>query len=199
MKIKSINDFTLAECQDYLNANPNGEFAQKVSERIQELYQINEVKKEEYDEAYNQYHAFIKQFNHLFVTKQYSDAFILCLNASANPLLSSCARDKGEFLIPYLQRTGTIHVQDNIGMDFIIGILINNGYTKLKLQKNGLLSIFPNVLIGLQGNIITIKFQIPLIVLLVIYPLFFITWPVLICSLKNRRRIIQIICKTLLH
>lgn len=43
MKIKSINDFTLAECQEYLDANPNGEFAKNVSERMLELSQINEA------------------------------------------------------------------------------------------------------------------------------------------------------------
>ena len=32
MKIKSINDLTLAECQEYLDTNPNGEFAKNVSE-----------------------------------------------------------------------------------------------------------------------------------------------------------------------
>jgi len=191
MKIKSINDFTLAECQEYLDTNPNGEFAKNVSERMLELSQIN-VQKE-----------FIKQFNRLFATKRYSEAFLLCVNSTANPLLSSCARDKGEFVMPFLQKKGVINVPDNISMDFIIDILINNGYGKLNLKKNGLLSIFPNVRIGLQDNIITVKLPILLIVLVVwIYPLCLllpITLPLLICSLKKRRRIIRIICSSLLQ
>ena len=200
MKIKSINDFTLAECQEYLDTNPNGEFAKNVSERMLELSQINEVYKEECLDVQKE---FIKQFNRLFATKRYSEAFLLCVNSTANPLLSSCARDKGEFVMPFLQKKGVINVPDNISMDFIIDILINNGYGKLNLKKNGLLSIFPNVRIGLQDNIITVKLPILLIVLVVwIYPfclLLPITLPLLICSLIKRRRIIRIICSSLLQ
>lgn len=105
--------------------------------------------------------------------------------------------------MPFLQKKGVINVPDNISMDFIIDILINNGYGKLNLKKNGLLSIFPNVRIGLQDNIITVKLPILLIVLVVwIYPLCLllpITLPLLICSLKKRRRIIRIICSSLLQ
>ena len=63
MKIKSINDFTLAECQEYLDTNPNGEFAKNVSERVLELSQINEADKEECLDVQKE---FIKQFNRLF-------------------------------------------------------------------------------------------------------------------------------------
>lgn len=200
MKIKSINDFTLAECQEYLDTTPNGELAKIVSERMLELSQINEADKEEY--LYVQ-KEFIKQFNRLFVTKRYSEAFLLCVNSTANPLLSSCARNKGELVIPFLQKKGVINVPDNISMDFIIDILINNGYGKLNLKKNGLLSIFPHVRIGLQDNIITVKFPILLIVLVVwIYPLCLllpITLPLLICSLIKCRRIIRIISSSLLQ
>lgn len=196
MKIKSINDFTLAECQEYLDTNPNGEFAKNVSERMLELSQINEVDKEECLDVQKE---FIKQFNHLFATKRYSEAFLLCVNSTANPLLSSCARDKGEFVMPFLQKKGVINVPDNISMDFIIDILINNGYGKLNLKKNGLLSIFPNVRIGLQDNIITVKLPILLIVLACLYPLCLITLPLLICSLIKCRRIIRIICNSLLQ
>lgn len=83
MKIKSINDFTLTECQEYLDANPNGEFAKNVSERMLELSQINEVDKEECLDVQKE---FIKQFNRLFATKRYSEAFLLCVNSTANPL-----------------------------------------------------------------------------------------------------------------
>lgn len=101
MKIKSIDDLTLVECQEYLDANPNGEFTKKVSERVLELSEINEADNEECHDVQNE---FIKQFNRLFVTKRYSEAFLLCVNSTSNPLLSSCALDKGEFVIPFLRK-----------------------------------------------------------------------------------------------
>lgn len=202
MKIKSINDFTLAECQEYLSTNPNGEFAKNVSERMLELSQINEVDKEECLDVQKE---FIKQFNRLFAIKRYSEAFLLCVNSTANPLLSSCARDKGEFVMPFLQKKGgisVINVPDNISMDFIIDILINNGYEKLNLRKN-VLSIFPGVRIRLKNNIITVENGNTLLFVISVacpyfWPFLPITIPLLRCSLKKNRRIIRIICSSLL-
>ena len=104
--------------------------------------------------------------------------------------------------MPFLQKKGVINVPDNISMDVIIDILINNGYGKFNLKKNGLLSIFPNVRIGLQDNIITVKLPLLMVLVVWIYPLCLllpITLPLLICSLKKRHRIIRIICSSLLQ
>lgn len=101
MKIKSINDFTLAECQEYLDTNPNGEFAKNVSERMLELSQINEVDKEKCLDVQKE---FIKQFYRLFATKRYSEAFLLCVNSTTNPLLSSLHEIKESLLCHFCRK-----------------------------------------------------------------------------------------------
>lgn len=45
---------------------------------------------------------FIKQYNRLFFSKRYIEAFMLCLIAINTPLLNSTAQKKGEELLPFL-------------------------------------------------------------------------------------------------
>lgn len=102
--------------------------------------------------------------------------------------------------MPFLQKKSVINVPDNISMDFIIDILINNGYEKLNLRKN-VLSISPYVRIRLKNNILTVENTI--LILFVLFPFFWlflpITIPLAIRCIKNRRRIIRIICSSLLQ
>ena len=196
MKIKSIDNFTLADCQEYLAASPNGEFAKEVSKRALELSKINVEDKDPSPDVQEQ---FIIQFNRLFVTKRYPEAFLLCVNSIHDPILTSIAQGKGELVIPYLLKKGVIYLPNNVNIDFIIETLINNGYRKLHLKKNVLLSIFPNVRIDLQDNTLTVKLPVLLIVLVVLYPLLPIILPLLACALRKRCGIIKIVCRALLQ
>ena len=118
MKIKSIDNFTWEECNEYLNSNPNGEYVQKVLERMNFLSQLRE------GESHNAHEDFLKQFNRLYVTKRYHDAFLLCLNSINTPSISSSAYDNAKRVIPFLSQNGIIPVLNCINMDIIIDVLI---------------------------------------------------------------------------
>lgn len=77
MKIKSINDFTLAECQEYLDTNSNGELAQEVAQRMEYLRQLKERKLQQ-DRA-RRINEFNTEFNRYYATQRYEDAFAICL------------------------------------------------------------------------------------------------------------------------
>lgn len=77
MKIKSINDFTLTECQEYLDTNSNGELAQEVAQRMEYLRQLKERKLQQ-DRA-RRINEFNTEFNRYYATQRYEDAFAICL------------------------------------------------------------------------------------------------------------------------
>lgn len=78
MKIKSIDDLTLAECQEYLDENPSGELAQEVVKRMEYLKQL-ENRKLQQDNS-RRLNEFKTEFNRYYATRRYVDAFALCLN-----------------------------------------------------------------------------------------------------------------------
>lgn len=191
MKIKSIKDFTLAECQEYLDTNPNGELAQEVVQRMEYL------KRRLQEDNARWINEFNTEFNLLFANKRYLEAFLLCVNSSANPLLSFCAQEKGDIVIPFLQKIGVINVPDNTSMEFIIDILINNGCGKFYLKKNASLYIFPIIRIELQNNVITVKQPLlPMVLLACLFPLI---CPLFMLSQIKLRKIIRLICRALLQ
>lgn len=77
MKIKSIDDFTLTECQEYLDTNPNGEFAQEVVQRMEYLQQIIAQRSQQNNDRW--INEFNTEFNRHCATQRYEEAFSVCL------------------------------------------------------------------------------------------------------------------------
>ena len=46
MKFKSVENLTLEECQEYLDANPSGELAPEVVQRLEYLKQLKDRQQE---------------------------------------------------------------------------------------------------------------------------------------------------------
>lgn len=147
---------------------------------------------------------FIKQYNRLFFSKRYIEAFMLCLIAIHTPLLNSTAKKKGEELLPFLYKKGEIHTPTSVDIDFIISVLLDGGYKKIYMQKEDLLTL-PFMKISIKNNEIHVN-RSPLAIILYVfaiisipgYPLFPIIFPFFMVSLIKRRRIIKLIGNALL-
>lgn len=147
---------------------------------------------------------FIKQYNRLFFSKRYIEAFMLCLIAINTPLLNSTAQKKGEELLPFLYKKGEIHTPTSVDIDFIISVLLDGGYKKIYMQKEDLLTL-PFMKISIKNNEIHVN-RTPLAIILYVlvilsipgYPLFPIIFPFFMVSLIKRRRIIKLIGNALL-
>ena len=147
---------------------------------------------------------FIKQYNRLFFSKRYGEAFLLCLIAIRTPLLNSTAKNKGEELLPFLYKKGEIYTPTSIDIDFIISVLLDGGYKKMYMQQEDLLTL-PFMKISIENNKIHV-IRSPLAVILYVlvilsipgYPLFPIIFPFFMVSLIKRRRIIKLIGNALL-
>lgn len=197
MKIKSIDNFTWEECNEYLNSNPNGEYVQKVLERMKYLSQSKER------ESHNAHEDFLKQFNRHYVTGEYNDAFLLCLNSINTPSLSSLAYDKGKMVIPFLSRGNIIPIPSRINMDIIIDILIENGYKKISRRKDEQL-VLPDFIVRLdKKNFITVGVNGPIawlaFIVVILFLIFPISIPLIIRIDKQRRKKTEQICIYLLE
>lgn len=197
MKIKSIDNFTWEECNEYLNSNPNGEYVQKVLERMKYLSQSKER------ESHNAHEDFLKQFNRLYVTGEYNDAFLLCLNSINTPSLSSLAYDKSKMVIPFLSRANRILIPSHINMDIIIDILIENGYTKMNRRGDEQL-VLPDFIVNLdKKNFITVGVNGPIaglaLIVGILFYIFPISIPLIIRITKHRRKKTEQICIYLLE
>lgn len=144
---------------------------------------------------------FIKQYNRLFFSKRYGEAFLLCLIAIRTPLLNSTAKNKGEELLPFLYKKGEIYTPTSIDIDFIISVLLDGGYKKMYMQQEDLLTL-PFMKISIENDKIVVTLDIILYVLVILsipgYPLFPIFFPIFMVSLIKRRRIIKLIGNALL-
>ncbi len=74
MKIKSIDDFTLEECQQFITENPNSSDMPEVVKRMNFLL-INQAN----DTTDIEYENFVVKFRRLEVVQNYHDAFLLVL------------------------------------------------------------------------------------------------------------------------
>ena len=137
---------------------------------------------------------FVTEFNRYYVTKQYSAAFLLCINNIGTPLLKDVAYDNAKKVIPMLKNT--IQVPENINMDFIIDVLMSNGYKPT--MKNESLSLFC-IKIQIEKQQIIIKRPIYywILLLLSIYPLI-IFLPITIKLFSRSRKIKERICDALI-
>lgn len=144
---------------------------------------------------------FEKTFNRYYVTKQYPEAFLLCINNIGIPLLKEVAYNNAKKVIPKLK--STIEVTENINMDFIIDTLMSNGYEPT--MKNESLSLFPCIKIRIEKQQIIMKrpisYWILLSLILIIFPFYIllpITLPLFIISTCKRRKIKKCICDALI-
>ena len=127
MKIKSIDDFTLEESQEYLDTNPNGELAQEISVRMEYLQRAVESKKKHELTDYE------KEYRRLFATEQFAPAFfkslhILCEYGEINWVHKN-AEEALKYISPH--KYGAIaspKASVEIDNDWLIDIFSNNGY-----------------------------------------------------------------------
>ena len=132
MKIKKINDFTLAECQDYLDANPNGEFALEVVQRMEYLRQLKERK------LARRINEFNTEFNRYYATQRYEDAFAICLKYINNIDDKTVVLEKANPVIHKLKNRILLPSSVVISYDWLIDQLVLKGYDKMKYNGNSL-------------------------------------------------------------
>ena len=130
MKIKSIDDFTLKECQEYLDTNPNGEFAQEVAERMEYLQQLKSRKmRQDNDRRINE---FSKEFDRHCATQRYEEAFAVCLKYINNVDDKSAVLEKAKSIIHKLKNCIQLPSSMPISYDWLIDLLVLNGYSNMK-------------------------------------------------------------------
>ena len=130
MNIKSIEDFTLEECKEYIEANPNGNLIQKVEKRMDNLQCVKNIKlKQEYDSMIN---VFNTEFNRYYATQRYEEAFAVCLKYINNIGDKTEVINKAYIVIRKLKNCIQIPSNISISYDWLIDQLVLNGYNKMK-------------------------------------------------------------------
>ena len=136
MKIKNIEDLTLEECQDYLDANPNGEFAIEVVQRMKYLRQLKDRKVQQ-DKA-SWINEFNTEFNRYYATQRYEDAFATCLKYIKNIDDRTIVLEKANSVISKLKKSIQLPSSVTISYDWLIDQLAHKGYDKMKYDGNSL-------------------------------------------------------------
>ncbi len=136
MKIKSINDFTLTECQEYLDANPSGELAPEVTQRLEYLKQLQDRKLQQ--DNIRKINEFNTEFNRNYATQQYEKAFSICLKYISDINNKKDIIEKAESVIPKLRNCIQIPSSITFSYDRLIDLLVLNGYNKMKYNENSL-------------------------------------------------------------
>ena len=185
------------ECLEFLENNPNSEYYHQGTERIKLLSNILIVDESVEEESFEP--EFIKEFNLLYATKKYEEAFLLCLNSIGNSKLSALAYEKSSLVTPFLLAKGIIPMQKEISVDLIIELLLANGYKNFVLRDDGVLNVVPSLHIRVENGCITLKIAPILLVFVLLYPLLPFTLPFLITCLSRKKKIFKAICESLLH
>lgn len=136
MKIKSINNFTLTECQEFLETNPNGEFAQQVIQRMKYLQQLKDWELQQ--DNYRKINEFNAEFNRHCATQRYEDAFAVCLKYVNNVDNKTAVLEKAKSIIPKLKNRIKLPSSVAISYDWLIDQLVLNGYDKMRYDENSL-------------------------------------------------------------
>lgn len=136
MKIKSIDDFTLTECQEYLDTNPNGEFAQEVVQRMEYLQQIIARRSQRNNARW--INEFNTEFNRHFATQRYEEAFAICLKYLSKVDRKAEIVEKANSVIPKLKNRIQLPSSVTVSYDWLIDQLELNGYDKMKYDGNSL-------------------------------------------------------------
>lgn len=185
------------ECLEFLENNPNSEYYHQATERIKLLSNIVIVDESVEEESFEP--DFIKEFNLLYATKKYEEAFLLCLNSIGNSKLSALAYEKSSLVTPFLLAKGIIPMQKEISVDLIIELLLANGYKNFVLRDDGVLNVVPSLHIRVENGCITLKIVPILLVFVLLYPLLPFTLPFLITCLSRKKKIFKAICESLLR
>lgn len=154
MKIKKINDFTLAECQDYLDANPNGEFALEVVQRMEYLRQLKDRKVQQ-DKA-RWINEFNTEFNRYYATQRYEDAFAICLKYINNIDDKTVVLEKANPVIHKLKNRILLPSSVVISYDWLIDQLVLKGYDKMKYDGSSIKWRKSCILIKQQSKVLEI-------------------------------------------
>lgn len=136
MKLKSIDDFTLTECQEFLETNPNGEFAQQVIQRMKYLQQLKDWELQQNN--YRKINEFNAEFNRHCATQRYEDAFAVCLKYVNNVDNKTAVLEKAKSIIPKLKNRIKLPSSVAISYDWLIDQLVLNGYDKMRYDENSL-------------------------------------------------------------
>ena len=130
MKIKSIESFTLDECQDYLVANPDGDLAQEVMQKMKCVKQLNDKKLQKNKALL--INEFNTEFNRYFATQRYEDAFAVCLKYIRKVDSKTEIINKADRVIQKLKNSMCLPPSVSISDDWLIDQLVLNGYSNMK-------------------------------------------------------------------
>lgn len=130
MKFKSVENLTLEECQEYLDANPNGELAPEVVQRLEYLKQLKDRQQEIND--------FNIEFNRYYATQRYEDAFAICLKYIENIDDKTVVLKKANSVISKLKNRILLPSSVAISYDWLIDQLLLKGYDKMKYDGDSL-------------------------------------------------------------
>lgn len=132
MKFKSVENLTLEECQEYLDANPNGELAPEVVQRLEYLKQLQDRKLQQEINDFN------IEFNRYYATQRYEDAFSICLKYIENIDDKTVVLKKANSVISKLKNRILLPSSVAISYDWLIDQLVLKGYDKMKYDGNSL-------------------------------------------------------------
>lgn len=130
MKIKSIESFTLDECQDYLAANPDGELAQEVEQKMKYLKRSNDKKMQKTKALI--INEFNTEFNRCFKTQRYEDALAVCLKYIRKVDTKTEIINKADRVIRKLKNSMCLPPSVSISDDWLIDQLVLNGFDNMK-------------------------------------------------------------------
>lgn len=153
MKIKSVGTFSLAECQEYLKETPNGEYAQKVANRMRYLQQ--EMKQD----SDHKMVEFNTEFNRFYATRRYEEAFALCFQNLHNVKDKEKIVEKATLAISKLRKHIQIPSSIPISYEWLIDQLVLKGYKKMKYDGKSLKLKTIIVKISNKGNTTEIAFK----------------------------------------
>lgn len=136
MKIKSVENFSLAECQEYLDTNSNGELAQEVVQRMEYLQQIIARRSQQNNDRW--INEFNTEFNRHFATQRYEEAFAICLKYLSKVDRKAEIVEKANSVIPKLKNRIQLPSSVDISYDWLIDQLVLKGYDKMKYDGNSL-------------------------------------------------------------
>ncbi len=130
MKIKSIENFSLEECQKYLEANTNGESAQEVVQRMEYLLHLKNRKSQQ-DNA-RRINEFNTEFNRYYATQRYEEAFAICLQYMNDAGDKATIIEKADLVIPKLKNRILLPSSISVSYDWLIDQLVLKGYNNMK-------------------------------------------------------------------
>ena len=154
MKIKSVENFSLAECQEYLDTNSNGELAQEVVQRMEYLQQIIARRSQQNNDRW--INEFNTEFNRHLATQRYEEAFAICLKYLSKVDRKAEIIEKANSVIPKLKNRIQLPSSVAISYDWLIDQLVLKGYDKMKYDGNSLKWKKSRILIKQQSKALEI-------------------------------------------